>query len=107
MQKKDCVFCKIIQKDIPANIVYEDDDILCFHDISPKAKTHLLIIPKRHIQTLKNLTKSDILLMGKLIYKIQEIAQDLKIENYNIKLNNGKKAGQEVFHIHFHLLSDD
>ena len=100
----DCLFCKIIAGDIPSKKVYEDDDFFAFHDIAPKADTHLLVIPKKHIVNLDDLSPADQELMGKLLLTIPKIAQQEGLEGYRTITNTGAKGGQEVFHMHFHIL---
>lgn len=102
----DCIFCKIITREIPAKIVYEDSEILAFPDIHPVAPVHILIIPKRHIESVNNLTDSDGELAGKLILAAKKIAEDLNIsENgYKLLIRTGADGGQEVAHIHLHLI---
>jgi len=101
-----CLFCKIITRDIPARIVYEDDDVLAFEDISPKAPVHILLIPKEHFASLSEIPAGREALMGKILSTARRIAGDRGITGtgYRIVLNTGKDSGQEVFHIHFHLL---
>lgn len=102
----DCLFCKITSGDIPANIVYQDDTIIAFDDINPQAPHHKLIIPRKHIATLNDLTDEDKPLVGHMIYTAQEIAKELGIaeEGYRTLLNCNAGGGQEVFHIHLHLM---
>lgn len=102
----DCLFCKIINKEIPSEIVYEDDDILAFNDIAPKAPVHVLIIPKKHIESHAELKEEDAKLMGKIHMVINKIAKEKGIsENgYRVVINCGEDGGQEVKHLHFHLL---
>ncbi|MHB8093706.1 MAG: histidine triad nucleotide-binding protein [Candidatus Aminicenantales bacterium] len=101
-----CLFCKIITRDIPARIVYEDDDVLAFEDISPKAPVHVLLIPKEHFASLSEIPAGREALMGKILATARRIAGERGIAGtgYRIVLNTGKDSGQEVFHIHFHLL---
>ena len=102
----DDLFLKIINKEIPANIIYEDDDILAFEDINPQAPTHILIIPKKHIAKLSDVDISDQKLLGHMLIKACEIAANLKLDNtFRLVINNGAHAGQSVFHLHMHLLS--
>lgn len=96
----DCVFCKIINKQIKADIVYQDQDFIVFKDIKPKAEKHLLIVPKKHIESLNKL--EDIELAGKMLLLAKKIIKDT---NYKIQINTGKKAGQMIDHLHLHLLS--
>ncbi|HOJ57417.1 MAG TPA: histidine triad nucleotide-binding protein [Bacillota bacterium] len=101
----DCLFCKIARKEIPADIVYEDDDVLAFRDIRPQAPVHVLVIPKRHIATLADLTQEDKDVMGHVTLVASRLARDLGVsEGYRVVINCGKDAGQTVFHIHMHLL---
>jgi histidine triad (HIT) family protein len=103
----DCLFCKIINKEIPAKIAYESSDVLAFHDIHPQAPTHILFIPKKHISSLNDMDKKDESLLGSLIYQISEFAKKEKIsENgYRVVNNMGNHGGQTVFHIHFHFIA--
>ncbi len=101
----NCVFCKIINKEIPAKVEYEDEECLCFHDINPRAKTHLLIIPKQHIATVKDITAEDESIMGRLITVASNMAKKFNLSDYKLLISVGEKAGQEIFHIHLHLLS--
>jgi len=101
----DCLFCKIASKEINASIVYEDDDFLAFRDINPVAPSHILIIPKRHIETVNELEETDALLMGRMLVIAKKIAAEEGLsDGYRLVLNCGKDGGQEVFHIHLHLL---
>ncbi len=102
----DCLFCKIIEKDIPADIVFENDRILAFRDINPQAPTHILIIPKIHISTLNDLEDSHQELMGELLFTASKIAKSEGIyeSGYRTGFNCGEAAGQTVWHIHLHLL---
>ncbi len=103
---EDCIFCKIIKKEISSNIVYEDSDIIAFRDINPLAPVHILVIPKKHISSLIDLEEKDELLIGKIYTVINKIAKQEKInENgFRIVVNCGKDGGQEVQHLHFHIL---
>ena len=101
-----CIFCGIINKDIPARIVHEDDEVLAFEDINAKAPVHILIIPKEHIGSLNDLPKVREPLLGRILAKARAIAAERGIlkNGYRIVLNTGPDSGQEVFHIHVHLL---
>ena len=107
---EDCIFCKIIRKEIPASIVYEDDMLIAFKDINPVAKIHIVVIPKKHIESLE---KVDIEKDGKYIVAItsaiQLITRELNIEEegYRVVTNISKNAGQEVKHIHYHILAGE
>jgi histidine triad (HIT) family protein len=101
----DCLFCKIVNKELPSEIVYEDDDVLAFRDIKPQAPVHILIIPKRHIETLADLTEDDEDIIGHAMFVASRLARDLGIDKgFRVVVNCGKEAGQSVFHIHMHLL---
>jgi len=101
-----CIFCRIIKKEIPADIVYEDDEVLAIKDVHPIAPVHILIIPREHIETINDLTERNIKLAGKLILIAGKIARDLKISEggYKLLFRVGKNGGQEVPHIHLHLI---
>jgi len=101
----DCIFCRIAKGDIPAQVAYQDDKILAFHDLSPQAPVHLLIIPKKHIPTLLDITPEDAEVMGHLLSKVPQIAQEAGLEEgFRLVANCKEPAGQAVFHLHFHLL---
>jgi histidine triad (HIT) family protein len=102
----DCLFCKIVNKQIPASIVYEDDQLLAFNDIDPRAPTHVLIIPRRHISSLSALTEDDDALVGRMARVAATIAADRSLagSGFRTVFNTGRDAGQSVSHIHLHLL---
>ncbi len=102
----ECIFCKIINKELPSDIVFENDKIIGFNDINPVAPTHVLFVPKKHIDRVDNLDLSDSELIGELIYQAKEYSKKIGINEsgYRLVLNNGKDAGQAVFHIHLHLI---
>lgn len=104
-KKEDCIFCKVIEGKMNANIVFENNSIIAFRDINPQAPVHILIIPKKHIPMVSECDDSDAELLGEIFIKAKEIAakEDLS-EGYRLVLNNGKSAGQEIFHLHVHLL---
>jgi len=100
------IFSKIINREIPADIVYEDDDCLAFRDINPQAPTHILIIPKKEIPKLADAVPTDQALLGHLLLVAGDIARKEGCgEAFRLVVNNGEKAGQEVFHLHVHLLA--
>lgn len=102
----DCLFCKIIAGEIPATKVYEDDDMLIFKDIDPKAKNHHLCIPKSHFKLLEEMTEHQAELVKKCLKKIPTLKKELGLENgYRLVINQGEDAGQTVFHLHIHILS--
>jgi histidine triad (HIT) family protein len=101
----DCLFCKIGAKQIPSKIVYEDGDLFAFEDISPQAPTHILLCPRKHFVSLDEATTEDGALIGKLHLVAAQLARDRKmLEGYRTVFNNGRGAGQSVFHLHLHLL---
>lgn len=101
----DCIFCKIAEKEIPSNLVYEDDRILSFHDLDPQAPVHVLIIPKKHLSSLDDAGPQDQELLGYLMGKVSEIAALLGLENgYRVVINTGEDGMQTVKHLHVHLL---
>ena len=103
----DCLFCKILQKQIPSKTVYEDDEVYAFHDIRPRAPVHVLIIPKVHIAKIADIGENEVPAVGKLVLAAKKIADMLNVseKGYRLVFNNGPQAGQEVYHIHLHLLA--
>lgn len=103
----ECLFCKIRDGEIPADIVYEDDEVLAFRDVNPHAPVHILIIPRKHISTVNDLESGDALTMGKLFSTAKSIAaqQGVSDDGYRMVVNCNEQAGQSVFHIHMHLLA--
>jgi histidine triad (HIT) family protein len=101
-----CLFCRIINGEIPAKKLCEDDDVIAFQDITPQAPTHVLVIPRKHIPSLDDMTESDTNAIGKTILRATQLARQLNLEvdGYRLVVNNGPGAGQTVFHIHVHLL---
>jgi histidine triad (HIT) family protein len=101
----DCLFCKIGDKKIPSKLVYEDDEIFAFEDIQPQAPSHVLICPRKHVVSLTDATPDDTAMLGKLQLVAATLAKERKLtEGYRTVLNNGRGAGQSVFHLHLHLL---
>jgi histidine triad (HIT) family protein len=102
-----CLFCRIIRKEIPASIVYEDDRLLAFNDINPQAPLHALVVPKRHIDSLNALTPGDDGLVGEMIRRAAAIARDKGYADRGFRtiFNTNAEAGQTVFHIHLHVLA--
>ena len=103
----DCIFCKIIDGDIPSQKIYEDDDVFAFKDLNAQAPLHVLIIPKKHIPTINALETNDADVVGKLYLAAKKIAADKGYadDGYRAVMNCGESAGQTVFHIHLHLLA--
>ena len=104
----DCIFCKIIKKEIPSTAVYENENIYAFRDIHPQAKTHILIIPKKHISSVTQIDTSSETLK-QIFDGIKQIAKQEKIDpsGFRVVTNNGPYAGQTVFHLHFHILGGE
>ena len=105
----DCIFCKIINGKIPSNKVYEDDDVLAFKDINPQMPVHIIVIPKKHIKSIADLTIGDEALIGKIFTAINKSAKDLNIseDGFRVISNCGENAGQTVQHLHFHILGGE
>jgi histidine triad (HIT) family protein len=102
----ECIFCGIVRGDIPANIVYRDDEVVAFEDIKPVAPVHLLVIPIRHIDSIRDLTREDDDIIGKLIATANQLAKDRDIHDagFRLNMNAGPNGGQTVYHLHVHLL---
>lgn len=103
----DCLFCKIIAGEIPSEKVFENNEIVAFNDIYPKAKIHILVVPKKHIESVKHLEETDKNLVGELIMAAKSIAKEKNMEGYKLVINVGKEGGQIIDHLHIHLLSGD
>jgi histidine triad (HIT) family protein len=106
MSAQDCLFCRIVDGSLPADIVYENDSLVAFRDINPKAPTHILLIPRRHVATMNDLQHGDESLVGELFVMAAKIAADegLADDGYRVVMNCNEAAGQSVFHIHLHLM---
>jgi histidine triad (HIT) family protein len=102
----DCIFCKIVSKEIPSRVVHEDEEILAFEDVNPVAPVHILIVPKKHVATVNDLTGEHANLVGSMVLRAQAIAREREVsrEGYRIVMNCMHGAGQTVFHLHLHLL---
>jgi histidine triad (HIT) family protein len=102
----DCIFCKIASGQIPADIIYQDDEIIAFRDINPQAPVHLLLIPRRHIPSLNQLKESDLPLIGRMVAVAQKLAEKEGVaeKGYRLAINCGPEGGQLVPHLHMHLL---
>jgi len=103
----NCIFCKIVKKEIPAKLVFENKDCIAFPDINPKAKVHILIVPKEHQEGLSVLKDSDQGFLGRLMVAVPQVAKKMQLDSFRIIINSGKGAGQTVFHLHLHLVSPD
>jgi histidine triad (HIT) family protein len=106
MPVEPTIFHKILAKEIPASIVYEDDEVMAFKDIHPKARTHLLFVPKQFVESIKDITEQTAHLPGMLILKAQKFAQEKGIGGYKLTFHVGKEGGQEVMYLHLHFLSE-
>lgn len=102
----NCLFCRIAEKKAPARIIYQDESILAFYDISPQAPCHVLLIPRKHISTLNNAIESDTEILGQLLFRAQVVAAQLGLaeSGYRLVINCNEHGGQSVFHLHCHLL---
>lgn len=102
----DCIFCKIIEKEIPTEIIYDDDKVIAFNDLYPKAPIHKLIIPKKHIATINDIEEEDKELIGHMFYIAKKLAAEFEIaeDGYRTLMNCNAYGGQEVYHLHLHLL---
>ena len=101
----DCLFCKIVQGEIPSEKVYEDDLCYAFKDIAPQAPTHFLVVPKEHIRSVSEVTPGNSAVVGHIFEVIAHLTRELGLESYRVVSNIGTQAGQSVFHLHFHVLS--
>lgn len=100
----NCIFCKIVAGQIPAKKIYEDEDVIAFHDIHPIANVHFLIVPKRHIESLLTAQEADQVLLGKLLAKAPALAREQGLgEGFRTMINTGAQGGQSVFHLHLHV----
>jgi len=104
---EDCIFCKIAKGEIPSSKVFENDELIAFNDINPKAKTHILVIPKKHIESVKHLEEADKELIGELFLVAKKIAEEKNLSGYKLVINVGRDGGQLVDHLHLHLVSPD
>lgn len=100
----DCLFCKMMTGQVKTQFIYEDEHIFVIKDIRPKAKVHLLIIPKRHINSLEEVQEEDAHLMGYIVTSLKNFAKEQGLNGFRTIVNTGKGSGQEIFHLHFHLL---
>jgi histidine triad (HIT) family protein len=102
--KEDCIFCKIVSRELPSKIEYEDKDLMVFQNINPIAPTHVLIIPKKHIVNLSDVSESDQKVLGKILIVAKKMSVKLGVSKaFRVAVANGEGAGQSVFHLHFHL----
>lgn len=99
----DCIFCKIVSNDIPAKKIYEDEEVIAFHDIHPIAPVHFLLVPKLHIESLAECNQAHQELLGKMLLLAPKLAAQLGLKGFRTMINTGREGGQEVFHIHIHV----
>ncbi|MCI8700635.1 MAG: histidine triad nucleotide-binding protein [Clostridia bacterium] len=104
---EECIFCKMVKGEVPINKVYEDEEIIAFYDINPATPIHILVIPKKHIDCVAHMDKQDESLIGKIYGVINKIAEEkgFKEKGFRVIVNSGKDSGQEVMHLHFHVLA--
>lgn len=101
----NCIFCQIVKREKKAKILYEDEIVLAFYDINPQAPYHILVIPKKHIESLLEIGEEDREILGHIFWVINKISKDLGFSSFRVVTNTGREVGQSVFHLHFHLLS--
>ncbi len=99
---EECIFCKIIRGDFGTEFVYETENVVVFNDINPKAPIHMLVCPKKHIPTLNDLEDKE--LMSELLQTVKDVTKKVGLKSYKTQINTGKEAGQEVFHLHLHVM---
>jgi histidine triad (HIT) family protein len=99
----NCIFCKIVKGDIPSKKVYEDEDVIAFHDIHPIAPIHFLIVPKLHVESLASCEADHQRLLGKMLLLAPKLAKEQGLNGFRTMINTGREGGQEVFHIHLHV----
>ena len=106
MSEKNCIFCKIIKGEIPSKVLYESNNIIAFNDINPIAPVHVLIVPKRHIESINDIVEADKELMGEMLFVAKKIAREKEVatNGYRLIINTGKDGGQLINHLHIHLL---
>ena len=104
---ENCIFCKIAKGEIPSTKVFENEKLVAFNDVNPKAKVHILIIPKEHIESIKHLEHIHKDLIGEMFFAAQKIAKEKNLDGYKLIINVGREGGQLVDHLHLHLVSPD
>jgi histidine triad (HIT) family protein len=102
----DCIFCKIVEGEIPSEKIFENEHVIAFNDINPKAPTHILVVPKKHFATLNDVPENELNIILKIFGAIREIASKAGVaeEGYRVIVNTNRSSGQEVFHLHFHIM---
>jgi len=104
VSEESCIFCKIARREIPSTPVFEDEAVFAFRDVNPVAPTHILVVPKVHVSRLSELSGDSVPLLGRLLHTVARIAEKENLKSYRVNLNDGREAGQSVFHLHVHLL---
>ncbi|HET90637.1 MAG TPA: histidine triad nucleotide-binding protein [Chloroflexi bacterium] len=105
MRKQDCVFCRIVRGEAPAQIIYQDEQVTAFRDLNPQSPTHVLIVPNRHISGVAEVDQEDAAVLGQLFVVARRVAEQEHVaDGFRLVVNNGRPAGQSVFHLHVHLL---
>lgn len=102
----DCIFCKIVSGAVPSKKIYEDDEIMAFNDINPAAKVHFLMIPKVHVDSLATCDQSHQAILGKMLLLAPKLAAEQDLKGFKTLINTGREGGQEVFHLHMHVIGD-
>ncbi len=102
----DCIFCKIVSGAIPSKKIYEDEDVIAFNDIKPAAKVHFLVVPKLHVDSLKECDTSHQALLGKILLLVPKLAAEQGLKGFKTLINTGREGGQEVFHLHIHVIGN-
>ncbi len=102
----DCIFCKIVSGAIPSKKIYEDEDVIAFNDIKPAAKVHFLVVPKLHVDSLKECDASHQALLGKILLLVPKLAAEQGLKGFKTLINTGREGGQEVFHLHIHVIGN-
>lgn len=102
----DCIFCKIVSGAIPSKKIYEDDELIAFNDIKPAAKVHFLIVPKLHVESLKECDVTHQALLGKMLLLAPKLAAEQGLKGFKTLINTGREGGQEVFHLHVHIIGN-
>ena len=107
MAREDCIFCQIADKSVASEMLFEDDEIVAFKDINPQAPSHILIIPKKHIDRLTHVDDQDLPTLGKMVNVAKKIAKENEFDKdgFRLLINEGKNGGQTIYHLHFHLLA--
>ncbi len=102
----DCLFCKIVKGDVPSTFLYEDDDLVVFRDINPAAPVHLLLVPKKHVRSINDIKDEDAAIISKLFFVARQMAKEQEVNEtgYKLLFNVEKGGGQEIFHVHLHLI---